>query len=294
MSTEGPEVHLRVAIPDDAHWIAEVDADTSGVRAPAVGFVPEQLRDELEAGAWASDDQWAWAVMVDGEPAGFALVTGMSSGDGQMQIRLRATQRGRGVGREVLRQLADHHFASHAHLQRLVGETHEHNIPMQRAFNAAGFRMEARYRASMAGDDGTLASRWGYALTRQDWETGRHRLDDDGYDLHGLTVTVDEVLDGPKTGSSGLTFEFVQDGRRASATFSSHEVNDGELSGILIRDVLRYRYVQELHRQGEGHMVVTGRGRARLQRAQDGRLQVINEWTDDEGRHGTTLLVERR
>ena len=294
MPTEGPEVHLRVAIPDDAGWIAEVDASTAGVRAPAVGFDADELRAQLEAGDWASDAQWAWAVVVDGEPAGFALVTGMASGDGQMQIRLRQTERGRGVGREVLRQLADHHFAAHDHLQRLVGETHEHNIPMQRAFNAAGFRMEARYRASMPDDDGTLASRWGYALTRQDWATGRHRLDDDGYDLHGLTFSVDEVLDGPKTGSSGLTFDFLQEGRRASATFWSHEVSDGELAGVLIRDVLRYRYVQELHRQGQGHMVVTGRGRARLQRAQDGRLQVINEWADDDGRHGTTLLVERR
>lgn len=294
MSTGEPEVHLRVAIPEDAEWICEVDTSTAGVRSPALGFRPEVLSSQLEAGDWASEDKWAWAVLVDGKPAGFTLVTGMLSGDGQMQIRLRANERGRGVGREVLRQLAEHHFASHSHLQRLVGETHERNIPMQRAFNAAGFRMEARYRDSMAEADGSYAARWGYALTRQEWVTGRHRIDDEGYDLHGLTFTVDEVLDGPKTGSSGLTFEFLQEGRRASATFWSHEVNDGELGGILIRDVLRYRYVQELHRQGEGHMVVTGRGRARIQRAHDGRLQVINEWADDEGRHGTTLLVERR
>ena len=294
MSTEGPEVHLRVAIPDDAAWIADVDARTAGVRSPAVGFDADRLHEELEGGHWASDGQWAWAVVVDGDPAGFALVTGMDSGDGQMQIRLRTASRGKGVGREVLRQLADHHFASHPHLQRLVGETHEHNIPMQRAFNAAGFRMEARYRASMPGDDGDLAARWGYALTRQDWSAGRHRLDDDGYNVHGLVFHVDEVLDGPTTGSSGLTFRFLQEDRRVLASFWSHEVNDGELAGILIRDVLRYRYVQELHRQGEGHMVVTGRGRARIQRAADGRLQVINEWSDDDGRHGTTLLVERR
>ena len=294
MPTDGPEVHLRVAIPDDATWLSEVDRTTAGVRSPAIGWDRDPLIAELDSGAWSSDDQWAWAVLVDGRPAGFALVTGMTSGDGQMQIRLKTAERGQGVGREVLRQLADHHFAAHPHLQRLVGETHEQNIPMQRAFNAAGFRMEARYRDSMAGEDGALASRWGYALTRQDWTVGRHRIDDDGYDLHGLTFIVDEVLDGPKTGSSGLTFDFFQDGRRASASFWSHEVNDGELGGVLIRDVLRYHYVQELHRQGEGHMMVTGRGRARIQRAQDGRLQVINEWADDDGRHGTTLLVERR
>lgn len=294
MTETGPEVHLRVVTPDDATWLAELDQTTAAPQSPSLGLERDRLVEAVAEGAWASDDQWAWAVEVDGHPAGFALVTGMQSGDGQMQIRLSPDERGRGVGREVLRQLADHHFAAHPHLQRLVGETHEHNIPMQRAFNAAGFRMEARYRDSMPEDDGSYAARWGYALTRPDWAVGRHRIDDEGYDLHGLTFTVDEVLDGPKTGSSGLTFSFLQEGRRTSATFWSHEVSDGELSGILMRDVLQYRYVQELHRLESGHEVITGRGRARIQRAQDGRLQVINEWSDDEGRHGTTMLVERR
>jgi len=289
-----PEVHLRVVTPDDSAWLAELDHATAGPRSPSLGLERDTLGDDVGAGAWASDDQWAWAVIVDGQPAGFTLVTGMQSGDGQMQIRLSPDQRGRGVGREVLRQLADHHFAAHPHLQRLVGETHEHNIPMQRAFNAAGFRMEARYREAMPEEDGTLSARWGYALTRQDWSAGRHRIDDQGYDLHGLSFTVDEVIDGPKTGSSGLAFAFFQEGRRVSATFWSHEVSDGELGGILIRDVLHYRYVQELHRMHTGHEIITGRGRARIQRVKDGRLQVINEWHDDEGRHGTTLLVERR
>lgn len=294
MVNHGPEVHLRVVTPDDAEWLTEVDKNTAEARSPAVGFEHHALAEEIAQGEWASDARWGWAVVVDGEPAGFAVVTGMLSGDGQMQIRLTPEQRGRGVGREVLRQMADHHFAAHPHLQRLVGETHEHNIPMQRAFNAAGFRMEARYRDSMPDDDGGLASRWGYALTRPDWTAGRHRIDDGGYNLHGLTFEVDEVLDGPKTGSSGLTFRFLQEGRRTLASFWSHEVSDGELAGILMRDVVEYRYVQELHRLNSGHEVITGRGRFRIQRAQDGRLQVINEWHDDDGRHGTTMLVERR
>ncbi len=290
-----PEVHLRVLTPDDASWLVEMDRSTSGSRAPALGFERDLLRAALERGEWASEDQWGWAVEVDGRRAGFATVTGMTSGDGTMQIRLRSDARGRGVGREVLRQMADHHFTATAGLQRLVGVTHEQNIPMQRAFNAAGFRMEARYRDVIENADGTHASAWGYALTRADWTAGRHRLDEDGYDLHGLAFTVDEVLDGPKTGSSGgLTFTFQQEGRRVTATFFSHEVSDGELGGLLLRDVVRYRYVQELHRRGEGLDVVTGRGRARIQRAADGRLQIINDWSDDDGRHGTTLLVERR
>ncbi len=294
MAPPPPEVHLRVLTRDDAGWVVTIDKQTSGVRARAFDFNEVDLGEELDAGVWASDDQWGWAVMVDGSPGGFATVTGMSTGDGRMGIRLDPQTRGRGVGREVLRQLADHHFASQPALKRLVGRTHELNIPMQRAFNAAGFRMEARFRGVIEQPDGSTADEWGYALTRTDWTAGRHRLDEDGYDVHGLSFIVDEVLDGPRTGSAGLMFTFGQEERRVTARFHSHEVSDGELAGILIRDVIRYRYVQELHRKGEGHEVVTGQGRARIQRAADDRLQIINEWSDDEGRHGTTLLVERR
>lgn len=289
-----PEVHLRVLVPEDAEWLVKLDSSAAGRLVTPVGLDPATLADELERGEWATDDRWGWAVIVDGEPGGFALVTGMESGDGRMEIRITARQRGRGVGREVLRQLADHHFAAHPHLHRLVGLTHEHNIPMQRAFNAAGFGMEARYRDAFEQADGSWAAVWGYALTRSDWDADRHRRDEEGYDLHGLSFSVEEVLEGPETGSPGLTFTFWQEGRRTTATFFSHRVSDGELAGILIRDVLRYRYVQEIHRHGAGHEVVTGRGRARIQRASDRRLQVINEWSDDQGRHGTTLLVERR
>jgi RimJ/RimL family protein N-acetyltransferase len=293
MSAARPEVHLRVLVPDDAAWLVDLDQSASGRLAPAIGFVKERLTEDLEHGAWTSDDRWGWAIVVDGAPAGFALVTGMHDGDGTVQLRIGPQYRGRGVGREVLRQLADHHFAANDRLQRLVGMTHERNIPMQRAFTAAGLGMEARYRDAIQQADGSLAALWGYALTRNDWVAGRHRRRGEGYNVHGLTFAVEEVLDGPETGSNGLTFVYDQDGRRASATFTSKVIAEGELAGILDRDVLRYRYVQVVQRRGADPLEVFGRGRARVQRSADGRLQIINEWSDEDGRHGTTLLVQR-
>lgn len=249
------------------------------------------MSQELSDGQWASDDSWAWAVMDNGDRVGFAIVTGMATGDGRVQIRLRTDERGRGVGREVLRKMADHHFADNPKLQRLVGLAHERNLPMQRAFNAAGFRMEARYRDTTTDAMGAPAATWGYALTRRDWEMGRHRMDDQGYDLHGLAFEVDEVLDGPHTGSGGLTFSFLQDGSRATASFQSHLISDGELAGILVKDVLRYRYRQSFDPAMDDEPI-TGRGRLRVQRLADNRLQLINEWVDGDGRNGRTVLVQ--
>jgi putative heme transporter len=140
----------------------------SASRAPA-------LADELAAGSWASSDRFAWAVLVDGEPAGFALVVRQGPDDARVVLRIMPAQRGRGAGREVLRQLADHHFADDPQLLRLTGRAHERNVPMQRVFHAAGFRMEARYRDTFEQAAGGRASEWGYALTRTDWEEERHR-----------------------------------------------------------------------------------------------------------------------
>ncbi|MFA9446664.1 GNAT family N-acetyltransferase [Egicoccus sp. AB-alg6-2] len=292
MAADRPEVHLRVLVSDDAEWIVEVDRATASALARGYGWDVEKLAAELDEGVWASDDRWGWAIVVDGTPGGFTLVTGLDGEDARMSIRIAPQLRGKGVGREVLRQLADHHFQANPHLLRLHGRAHEHNVPMQRAFNAAGFRMEARYRDSYrATPDGPAANEWGYALTRGDWEGGRHRLAGRGYDLHGLWFEVDQTIEGPR--GHGLEFKFLQEGRRAIARYHAHRMTDGELAGILVDDVFRYRFVHTEERH-TGGVEVVGRGRARLQRRGDGRLEVVDEWSDDTGAHGRRVLVERR
>ncbi len=283
-----PEVHLRVLVPDDAEWVVSVDEGTATPLAPSHGWEVGKLRAELDEGLWASDDRWAWGVIVDGHPAGFALVRGLESGDARLSLRLSPSVRGRGAGREVLRQLADHHFSASPDLTRLTGRAHEHNIPMQRAFNAAGFRMEARYRESFQQADGRYAAEWGYALTRSDWDDGRHRAGAQGYDLHGLVF---ELEDGDD--HDGLTLRFLQEGRRAIARYDAQHLAEGELAGILVRDLLEYRFVH-LDESTEGTRQRTGRGRSQVQRREDGRLELIDTWSADHGAHGRRLLVERR
>lgn len=290
---ERPEVHLRILTPDDVGWVREMRSENEGRLAAPLDWDLDALEGELAEGRWAADDRWAWAILVDGNPVGVAVVVGLRSPAATVEIRIRSAQRGRGVGREVLRELADHHFTASPDLHRLTGRTHEQNVPMQRAFNAAGFRMEARYRDSFRSPDGRVASEWGYGLTRADWESGRHRADDLGYDLHGLTFVVEDVLEGDDRVSSQLLFKFLQEGRRALARYSGGPVVEGELAGILQDDVFLYRWIHEVDRPAEPY-VFTGGGRARIQRRQDGRLEVVNDWTADTGHHGTTFLVERR
>jgi RimJ/RimL family protein N-acetyltransferase len=286
------EVHLRVLTGGDASWTVRLDEAATTTYATSHDWDVEKLEAELDEGLWASDERFAWAIVVDGEPGGFALVRGLSRPDADVDIRISPQLRGRGVGREVLRQLADHHFTGNDHLVRLAGRAHEHNVPMQRAFNAAGFRMEARYRDSFEQTDGRLASEWGYALTRGDWRAGRHRRDEQGYDLHGLSFALEENLDGPAF--DGLLVKFLQEGRRAIARYDAHEVGEGELAGVLVGDVLTYHFVHLVDIPGHEPEQAFGHGRARIQRRGDGRLEAVDEWDRPDGARGKRLLIERR
>jgi len=285
------DVRLRVLVTDDADWVVAADRAASTPLAPARGWDAEGLAEELASGSWADETRFAWAVTVDGQPAGFALVTGLDGTDAALTLRIAPAFRGRGAGREVLRNLADHHFAASRGLQRLTGRAHERNVPMQRVFNAAGFRMEARYRDSFTQGDGSLASEWGYALTRADWAAGRHRASAAEVDLHGLTFELEETTDGPVT--SGLVVRFLQEGRRILARYSADEVTDGELAGVVVDDLLEYRFVHLVEHETSATRA-TGKGRCRVQHRQDGRLELIDLWSDDEGGHGRRVLLEVR
>jgi RimJ/RimL family protein N-acetyltransferase len=285
------EVHLRMPVEDDAAWLVAADRSASTAFAPMLGLEERSLAEDLANGSWATHERFAWAVLVDGQPSGFALVVRDGPDDARVQLRINPAQRGRGAGREVLRQLADHHFADDAGLLRLTGRAHERNVPMQRVFHAAGFRMEARYRDSFEQAAGGRASEWGYALTRGDWEQQRHRSTADLLDLHGLTFLLEETVEGPDL--PGLAVRFLQEGRRAIARYDADELPEGELAGIMDGGILNYRFLHTTETDTELR-TVEGGGIMRAQRRDDGRLELVDRWTDADGQHGRRVLIERR
>ena len=285
-----PEAHVRVMTPGDASWVVATDGASATPLAPAQGWEEDKLEAELSDQLWASAERFAWAIIVDGIPSGFALVTDIASGNARIMIRIAPNARGRGVGREVLRQLADHHFSETEALVRLSGRAHEQNVPMQRVFTAAGFRIGARYRHSFEQPDGRYGAEWGYVLTRAHWAEGRHRANASGYELHGLTFELDETVAGAP--ARGLRLELTQNGKRVTARYEANRIADGELGGVLFDDLLRYHWTHVAEHR-DGVRQATGQGRARVQRRRDGRLELIDEWSNDDGSHGKRVLVER-
>lgn len=109
-----------------------------------------------------------------------ALVDFMSSvpfplhagGTPMFDLRLGQRHRGRRLGTAALRALTDLVFSTCPRAHRFEGVTRADNLPMRRAFLRVGFVQEAHYRQGWPQQDDTMHDAVGYAVLRQDWETG--------------------------------------------------------------------------------------------------------------------------
>ncbi|WP_449373581.1 GNAT family N-acetyltransferase [Arthrobacter psychrolactophilus] len=121
---------------------------------------------------WNEDTQGHWVVRGE-HRIGMASLEDLQEDDAPLfDLRLDETQRGKGVGVEVLRALCDMVFESMPNLLRFEGQTREDNIAMRKTFLRAGFLKEAHYRLGWPTNDGGHVASTAYSILRQDWENG--------------------------------------------------------------------------------------------------------------------------
>ncbi|MHA7304914.1 GNAT family N-acetyltransferase [Arthrobacter sp. TMN-49] len=130
-------------------------------------------RTKIENGHfWNEDTQGYWVVKEELR-IGMAALEDLQDDDSPLfDLRLDETQRGKGVGVEVLRALCDMVFESMPHTLRFEGQTREDNIAMRKIFLRAGFLKEAHYRLGWPTNDGRRVASIAYSILRQDWENG--------------------------------------------------------------------------------------------------------------------------
>jgi RimJ/RimL family protein N-acetyltransferase len=129
---------------------------------------------ELERGYYTGEDVITLLIELDGEVVGLARVDGLSSEheDPQLDFRLRERVRGRGIGLAALRQITDLIFTRHPGRRRIEGQTREDNVGMRKVFVRGGYVQEAVYRRAWPAPDGEMLDGIGYAILRDDWESG--------------------------------------------------------------------------------------------------------------------------
>lgn len=136
------------------------------------------VRRELEQGEYAGEGVVTELIEVDGEVAGFvrAFDLGRERSDPQLDFRLAARFRGRGVGLAALRHITGLVFSAYPATQRIEGQTRQDNVAMRRVFARGGYVREAVYReawpAPVPGAPDRVLDGIGYAILRRDWETG--------------------------------------------------------------------------------------------------------------------------
>ncbi len=119
---------------------------------------PRLTADAAASVAIAGDDVAAFWVRDDGRTVGLVRAFDLDDvvdGSPLIDLRLAASDRGRGVGTAALRWLTDHLFDTYPELHRVEATTRGDNRAMQRVFERCGYRSEGRIVEAWRQADGT-------------------------------------------------------------------------------------------------------------------------------------------
>ncbi|ASN39388.1 GNAT family N-acetyltransferase [Arthrobacter sp. 7749] len=131
------------------------------------------IRTKIDDGHFWNDDRQGYWVHADEQRIGMAALEDLQEGDSPLfDLRLDESQRGKGLGVQVLRALCDMVFQAMPRTLRFEGQTREDNIAMRKTFLRAGFLKEAHYRLGWPTNDGGHIASIAYSILRQDWESG--------------------------------------------------------------------------------------------------------------------------
>lgn len=141
---------------------------------PKVRFSADEVRAELAAGHFAGPEIVTELIELDGAVVGLVRAedVGRERTDPQLDFRLRASVRGRGIGLAALRHITALVFDRSPATLRIEGQTRRDNVAMRKVFQRGGYVLEAVYRRAWPAPDGTQFDGVGYAMLRGDWESG--------------------------------------------------------------------------------------------------------------------------
>lgn len=133
----------------------------------------DEVTARIERGEYSTHDQATyWVEDHASGRIGIARLQDLSDDTPMFDLRLGQRHRGRRLGTAALRALTDLVFSTCPQAHRFEGVTRADNLPMRRAFLRVGFVQEAHYRQGWPQQDDTMHDAVGYAVLRQDWETG--------------------------------------------------------------------------------------------------------------------------
>jgi RimJ/RimL family protein N-acetyltransferase len=133
-------------------------------------------RDAIVAGAasgeYDSDSERTFWITQQGERIGLIHLWDLADPTPMFDLRVRAADRGRGVGTHALAWLTEYVFGPFHQVIRIEATTRQDNVDMRRAMRRAGYVKESHYRGAWPGPGDTVYDAVGYAILRRDWLAG--------------------------------------------------------------------------------------------------------------------------
>jgi len=130
------------------------------------------IRDGAANGRYAGEDTQTLWIVEDGAKVGLVRLFDLGDLTPVFDIRIDAARRGRGIGTEAVRLLAEHVFTAFPDKIRFEGHTRNDNYAMRKTFAKTGFVKEAYHRKAWP-TEGVYYDSVGYSLLREDWEAGK-------------------------------------------------------------------------------------------------------------------------
>ncbi len=214
---------------------------------------PRLTADAAASVAIAGDDVAAFWVRDDGRTVGLVRAFDLGDvvdGSPLIDLRLAASDRGRGVGTAALRWLTDHLFDTYPELHRVEATTRGDNLAMQRVFERCGYRSEGRMVEAWRQADGTRFDALGYAILRRERQTGPAATGSRAPQLFGAAPTLQRP--GRPTGRVIVPAEHDP----AGPAFFEWELRGQEWSDVHLHDEWVYVLDGELHVEADGVAVV--------------------------------------
>jgi len=132
----------------------------------------EEVRQRIADGYFISEEtETFWLVHSELGRIGIVRLEDLRDETPMFDLRLASRFRGRGLGVEALTAITAHVFSTTGAI-RLEGQTREDNHAMRAVFDRAGWTKEAHYRRSWPVIGSDPLDSVGYAILREEWETG--------------------------------------------------------------------------------------------------------------------------
>jgi RimJ/RimL family protein N-acetyltransferase len=132
----------------------------------------EDIAARVAAGEYDSDTERTFWITREGERTGLIHLWDLADPTPMFDLRVRAADRGRGIGGHALTWLTEYIFRNFPQVTRIEATTRQDNVAMRRAMRRAGYVKESHYRDAWPGDGTTVHDAIGYAILRRDWRAG--------------------------------------------------------------------------------------------------------------------------